>query len=108
VNYNPKLVFALWREMKLPAAVAEHPFCDGRKWRFDFAFPAQRVAVEVQGGVFMGGRHTRGAALLKEYEKWRAAAMLGWRILPCIPQEVCTTRFARELQAALEFKPSQH
>jgi hypothetical protein len=103
VKYNPKIVAAAWRQAGLPPAVAEHEFCAGRKWRFDFAFPAQRVAVEVQGGIFMGGRHTRGAALLKEYEKWRAAAMLGWRILPCIPQQIYTATFAQELKTALNF-----
>ena len=34
-----------------------HPF---RKWRFDFAWPEQKVAVEMEGGVFIGGAHTRG------------------------------------------------
>ena len=104
MRYNAKLVLQLWQQRGLPAAVAEHEFCAGRKWRFDFAFPNHRVAVEVQGGLFTGGRHTRGLALVKEYEKWRAAAVLGWRILPCIPQQIYSTAFADEVLAALKFK----
>ena len=103
MRYNPKIVFAVWKKAGLPQAVAEHVFCAGRKWRFDFAFPKERVAVEVQGGVFTGGRHTRGAALVAEYEKWRAAAMLGWRILPCVPQQIYSVKFANEVKAALNF-----
>jgi hypothetical protein len=103
MRYNAKLVFQIWKKAGLPQAVAEHEFCAGRKWRFDFAFPAERVAVEVQGGIFTRGRHTRGAALVKEYEKWRAAAMLGWRILPCIPQQIYSTALVEELRAALNF-----
>ena len=103
MRYNTKLVFAVWKQHGLPPGVAEHEFCAGRKWRFDFAFPKQRVAVEVQGGLFTAGRHTRGAALVKEYEKWRAAAQLGWRILPCIPQQIYSGAFANEVKAAVEF-----
>ena len=39
--------------------VAEYRFHSGRDWRFDFAIPSRRVAVEVEGGAFNGGRHIR-------------------------------------------------
>ena len=60
--------------------VAEYVFCDGRNWRFDFAIPSKKIAIECQGGIFNGGRHTRGAALLKEYEKLNTAAAMGWQV----------------------------
>ena len=55
-----------------------HPF---RKWRFDFAWPEQKVAVEMEGGVFIGGAHTRGGHYQSDCEKYNAAVLLGWRIL---------------------------
>ena len=69
----------------LPEPQREYRFCD-RRWRFDFAWPSQRVAVEVNGGryAFAGGRHASDG----DNEKLRRAAALGWRVLPCSPQEL--------------------
>lgn len=69
-------------------SVAEYRFAADRKWRFDFASPSAMIAVEINGGVWSNGRHSRGSGLVKEYEKMRAAACLGWRVLPFTPQEL--------------------
>jgi len=50
-------------------------------WRFDFAWPERRIALEIQGAVWTGGKHARGAGMVKDYEKANAAALLGWRLL---------------------------
>jgi very-short-patch-repair endonuclease len=92
---------AVWRALGVRGAVAEHRFDAVRKWRFDFAWPKHKLAVEVQGGTWSGGRHTRGAALRKEWEKLNAAATAGWRILYTDPQGVATERFAETIQKAL-------
>ena len=51
----------------------------GRKWRFDFAWPEKKIAVEVHGKVF-GGRHTRHTAT-GDWEKMNQAVLLGWRVI---------------------------
>lgn len=61
--------------------VREHRFHADRRWRFDFAFPAERVAVEVEGGIFVKGRHSRGAGMRADMDKYNAACELGWRVL---------------------------
>ncbi len=58
----------------------EYVFCKGRRWRFDFALPAQRIAVEIEGGIWSGGRHTRGKGFEQDCEKYNEAALLGWRV----------------------------
>ena len=39
--------------------VKEYLFHPTRKWRFDYAIPDHKIALEVEGGVWTGGRHTR-------------------------------------------------
>jgi very-short-patch-repair endonuclease len=64
----------------LPRPIAEHRFHEARKWRFDYAWPEQRVALEIEGGVYTGGRHTRGKGFEKDCEKYNAATLAGWRV----------------------------
>ena len=66
--------------------VEEHRFHPTRRWRFDFAFVAQRLAVEVEGGVWTGGRHTRGYGYAADCEKYNEATRLGWRVLRFVPR----------------------
>jgi hypothetical protein len=74
----------------LPEPVAEYRFAPPRRWRFDFAWTEHKVALEVDGGVFTNGRHTRGAGVLKDMEKLNTAAIAGWRVVRCTPQQLLT------------------
>lgn len=82
----------------LPAPVFEYRFDPVRQWRLDVAWPVYKVGLEVQGGLFTGGRHVRGAALLREHEKLNAIASAGWRVLYCVPR----TFLAPETLALIE------
>lgn len=74
----------------LPRPVAEHRFHVTRKWRFDWAFTTQKLAIEVEGAAFKagGGRHTRGAGFRKDTEKYAEALILGWRVLRVLPEQI--------------------
>lgn len=52
-----------------------------RDWRFDFALVQLKIAVEIEGGVFTGGRHTRGKGFQADCEKYNQATVLGWAVL---------------------------
>lgn len=60
--------------------VREHVFHPERKWAFDFAFVEQKVAIEIEGGVWKRGRHTRPTGFIKDCEKYNAAAEMGWTV----------------------------
>lgn len=75
-----KLCEQIWRA-RLPLGIAEHRFHPERRWRFDFAWPTVKLAVEVEGGVFIAGRHSRGLGMLNDMEKYNEAVLLGWRVL---------------------------
>jgi len=72
----------------LPAPVREHRFHATRKWRFDYAWVQSRVALEVEGGIWTGGRHTSGAGFQKDMEKYNAAALAGWRVFRVTPSSL--------------------
>ena len=101
MKYNPKIVLAFYAGEELPKPEIEYRFDIDRGWRFDFAWPNQKVALEVQGGLFVNGAHVRGAAVVKEHEKLNWAAMHGWRVLYCQPSDVASVRVARMIHYAL-------
>jgi hypothetical protein len=81
--------------------VAEYRFHKTRKWRFDYAWPDFKVALEVEGGVWTGGRHTRGAGFLKDIEKYNAAGVAGWTVLRCTPDGLYTPTTVAMLREVL-------
>lgn len=79
------LAFQL-RAVGLPSPVREHRFAHPRRWRFDFAWPTLAVAVEVEGGQWVGG-HT-GNRYVSDIEKYNDAAIRGWTVLRVTPAMV--------------------
>ena len=71
----------LWKACGGPPLEREYRFAKDRKWRFDFAHPLSGVAIEVEGGTWSGGRHTRGSGYAADCEKYNEAAMSGWAVL---------------------------
>jgi very-short-patch-repair endonuclease len=66
-----------WEEQRHPEPmVREHVFHPERKWRFDFAWPGKKVALECDGA-----QHGLIHELRKDNEKLAEAAILGWRVL---------------------------
>lgn len=77
---------ALCRRAGLPEPHREYKFAKpDRAWRMDFAWPDRRIALEVEGGVWTGGRHTRGKGFLGDIEKYNSAALRGWLVFRCTP-----------------------
>ncbi len=70
--------------------VTEFRFHPTRKWRSDFAFPDKMLLVEFEGGVFVKGRHTRGAGFVADCEKYNNAALLGYVVMRFTDKHVRT------------------
>jgi very-short-patch-repair endonuclease len=80
--------------------VAEFEFSAKRKWRFDFAWPEQKVALEIQGGVHSSGRHTSGTGYHKDMEKLNRAQLAGWIVLLVTPKYAVSLGTTAMLQEA--------
>ena len=66
--------------LKIPFT-REFKFHPDRKWQADFRIDGMPILVEVEGGVFSNGRHTRGEGYTKDCEKYSAAAVNGWLVI---------------------------
>lgn len=88
--------------------VREHQFHNTRKWRFDYAFPDLKVAIEVDGAVWTLGRHNRPAGYLADMEKLNTAASMGWLVLRITPDDrfLLTTR--QIIDATLQYARSNN
>ena len=76
----------------------EYKFFKTRKWRFDYANFDLKVAVEVEGGAYTNGRHTRGEGFINDMEKYNMAIELGWVVLRYTPTQL------NELSTYLQIK----
>jgi len=93
-------VSAIARKLGLPAPEREYRFDPKRRWRFDFAWPSLRIAVEIEGGVWIRGRHVRPVGYLGDLEKYNRAVVLGWRVLRYAPHQL--SQLERDLRALLD------
>ena len=86
---NP-IFFSLLVQANLPLPFTEWEFHHERNFRFDYFWPEADLAMEVDGGAWTGGRHTRGAGFLRDHEKRNAAACYGYRMIYTTPDDLCS------------------
>lgn len=87
--------------LELPPPEREFRFHPERRWRIDFAWPGVMLAVEIEGGIWTGGRHTRGAGVLGDMEKYNALSMAGWRLLRFDGDSVRSGQAVKQVEAAI-------
>jgi hypothetical protein len=113
----------VWRAIGGPDLTREHRFHIDRRWRFDRAWLGEKIAFEIEGGTWSGGRHTRGAGYILDCEKYNVAESLGWHVFRVTGEMVSIAylsallkamrshagidfRFARKGGRARRFKPT--
>lgn len=72
----------------LPAPVLGWRFDPKRRWEFDAAWVKAHVALELEGGIWSGGRHVRGKGYTRDCIKYAHAAILGWMVIRCTREMV--------------------
>ena len=107
-NEKRALEYEMFRR-KLAAFVGceikqEHIFFPGRRWRIDFAIVDLKIGIEIEGGVWANGRHTRGKGFIEDMEKYNAAATLGWVILRFTPHDLNKITTFETIKKVVELK----
>lgn len=94
----------MWNALGGPAMKREATFCE-RRWRFDFAHLGTKVAVEIEGGVWSGGRHTRGKGYIEDCTKYNRASVLGWTVFRLTPDMITREKVQAIINFVKEVKP---
>jgi hypothetical protein len=104
VKRDPYSLTTICRVYALPDPIREYRFHPTRRWRFDYAWPGELVALEVEGAVWVKGRHTRGSGFIADLEKYNAATALGWRVVRFTPQQMKQALFLDTLATFFRLK----
>lgn len=75
----------MWANERVLTLSEEHRFHEERKWRFDWCFPAIKVAVEYNGIFSDKSRHTTAGGYSADRDKINAAQALGWIVVEVTP-----------------------
>ncbi|HNC42202.1 MAG TPA: hypothetical protein PK522_10495, partial [Nitrosomonas sp.] len=70
------------------------------------AWPDYKLAVEIEGGVWIKGRHTSGSGFMKDMEKYNALTMLGWSLLRYTPKQTSYQKTVNEIFELIEILKS--
>lgn len=101
----------LARQLQLcgvPEPEREYRFDAVRHWRFDFAWPDHKLAVECEGGVWTRGRHTRGGGFVADLKKYNEATLQGWRVLRYHAESIETGAALTQIETALGLVREAH
>lgn len=73
---------------KVTGFITEHKFHHTRKWRLDYYIPELKIAIELHGGAYTQGRHTRGKGFTEDREKMNEAQLAGILVLEVTSEQV--------------------
>jgi len=85
----------------LPEPKRQYKFHPKRRWACDLAYPEQGIVIEVEGGIWSGGRHVRGAGYEADCEKYNEAEIMGLMVLRFTPGMIASGYAVEAIRRAL-------
>ena len=89
----------IWRALDGPKLECEYRFYPTRRWRADYAHIKSRTLIELEGGVWVGGRHNRASGFVADAEKYLEAALGGWRVVRLVGAQINLNTLGRIVTA---------
>lgn len=74
-----------------------------KDWRIDIAHIRKKLAIEIEGGIWINGRHNRGAGMESDITKYNVLQLLGWRVLRFTSTSIKSGVALATIEAALKF-----
>jgi len=88
-----------------PELESEYRFHNKRKWRADFAHLPSRTLIEIEGGIWIQGRHNRAAGFIADLEKYLEAALDGWLVIRLADPQITHDAITRLIERLKEREP---
>lgn len=63
-----------------------------------------KILIEVEGGVWSGGRHTRGKGYIGDMEKYNSASMMGFTVLRFCTEQVMSGIAIQQIEILMKGK----
>lgn len=57
-------------------------------WRIDYCWPEYKLALEIEGGAFLGGGHNRGSGFRRDIIKYNTIIHLGFTLYRFMPEHL--------------------
>jgi very-short-patch-repair endonuclease len=97
-----KEILSMQLDIKVDDEFKFHP---KRRWRFDFHIPSLKIAIEIEGGIWMkSGRHTSGSGYTKDMEKYNNAALMGYIVLRFTPSQIMKQEYLNLIREAIKLR----
>jgi len=87
-----------WQSLGGPVLEREYRFHPTRKWRADFAHIESRTLIEIEGGIYIRGRHNRAAGFIADAEKYLEAFLAGWSVVRLTSEQITAPNIERLIQ----------
>lgn len=85
----PALLFEItWDGLGGPPLEKEYKFHKKRQWRADYAHIPSKTLIEIEGGVFVRGRHVRPKGFEADCHKYNTATLEGWNVFRLTPNMI--------------------
>ena len=85
----------LWTSVGGPLLIREFAFEPKRRWRSDFAHLPSRTLIEIEGGLWIHGRHNSARGFVADMEKYLEANLAGWLVIRLADVHLKTRTVAR-------------
>jgi very-short-patch-repair endonuclease len=81
----------------------EFYFAQSRKWRSDWRIQGTKILIEFEGGLFKkrAAGHSSVTGILRDIEKYNAAAIAGWLVIRITPKHVMSGQALKWVEDAL-------
>lgn len=106
-SYLERVMAQIIKDEGLPTPIREYRVLEPRKWRGDFVWLEPKVLLEVEGGIWTGGRHTRGQGFVKDCEKYNSCALAGFLVLRVTKEHIWNGKALEWLKLALDTDSEQ-